>query len=97
MGMHKLMGIYAVIPASLLLTVSFLVLVIIRKQNKQVLKAFGYVVTAFLWLASLLVFASGAYTLATGKKTVGCMMGSMMKGRMHEVTKPQFPPPAEHK
>lgn len=75
MGGARILGVFAVIPATVLLTVSFFVLVVIRKLETQALKAFGYVVAALLWLAASLVLATGMYTLSTGK----CAMTSMMK------------------
>jgi len=71
------MGIFAIIPTTLVLTVSFFVLFALREVKSNVLKAFGYVVAALLWLSALLVFSGGVYTLATGK----CPMQKMMQKR----------------
>lgn len=65
--MMRLCGMFAFIPATVLLTVSFFVLLTLRKSESQGLKAFGYVVAALLWLCSTLVLGAGAYTLATGR------------------------------
>ncbi|MCX5707160.1 MAG: hypothetical protein NTW13_05880 [Candidatus Omnitrophica bacterium] len=71
----RLTGLCAIIPTTLLLTVSFFVLFILRKVESNILKAFGYVVASLLWLSALLVFSCGVYTLATGK----CPMQKMME------------------
>jgi len=78
----RLTGLFAIVPASLVLTVSFFVLLALRKVESNVLKAFGYVIAALLWVSALLVFSSGVYTLSTGK----CPMQKMMmqkKGRIY--------------
>lgn len=77
MIMQRALGLFALIPATVLLTISFFVLVTIQKIEKVGLKAFGYVVTSLLWVAALLVFSTGIYTLSTGR--------CIMQGRMHEM------------
>lgn len=74
----RLMGLFALVPTTLLLTVSFFVLVVLRKVESQVLRVFGYVVAALLWLTALLAFSAGIYTLSTGH----CPMKEMMQGPM---------------
>ncbi|MCX5712056.1 MAG: hypothetical protein NTY47_03160 [Candidatus Omnitrophica bacterium] len=71
----RLCGMFAFIPATVLLTISFFVLLTLRKAESQGLKAFGYVVAAFLWLSSTIILGAGAYTLATGH----CPMMKMMQ------------------
>ncbi|MFA6350135.1 MAG: hypothetical protein WCY12_04340 [Candidatus Omnitrophota bacterium] len=78
--MMRLGGLFAFIPATVLLAVSFFVLLTLRKAESQGLKAFGYVVAAFLWLSSTIILGAGAYTLATGR----CPMKKMMMSRMHD-------------
>ncbi|MBM3249658.1 MAG: hypothetical protein FJZ09_02290 [Candidatus Omnitrophica bacterium] len=78
MIMERLMGLCAVVPATLLLTVSFFVLVVIQRIEKAGLKAFGYVVAALLWLGVALVGSLGIYTLATGRPPMMCMMRAKM-------------------
>lgn len=68
--MFKILGIYAVIPTALLLTVSFFVLYALQRPEVKGLKAFGYVITALLWISALLIFSTGIYTLTTGKHPV---------------------------
>jgi hypothetical protein len=82
--LHRLMGLFAIIPISLLLTVSFFVLVTVYKAENKALKAFGYVIAALLWVAVILVFSAGLYVMITGKHPLMEMM--QMKGQM-------MPPP----
>jgi len=70
----KLLGLFAIVPVTLILTVSFFVLLVLRKLESSILKVFGLCVAALLWLSALLVFSGGIYTLATGK----CPMQQMM-------------------
>lgn len=79
--MLRLMGLFAVIPATILLTISFFVLVVLRKIESGSLKAFGVLVTALLWIAALFIISTGAYTLVTGRPV--CPMMKMMQGKMH--------------
>ncbi|MDD4954276.1 MAG: hypothetical protein PHG40_05155 [Candidatus Omnitrophica bacterium] len=77
----RLMGVYAVIPAALLLTVSFFILLANRKVESYALKVFGYVVAAALWLSALLVISSGVYTMYTGRGGMNCPMFQKMQGK----------------
>jgi hypothetical protein len=70
----RLTGLFAIVPTTLVLTVSFFVLFTLRKVESNVLKSFGYIVAALLWVSALLLFSSGVYTLSTGK----CPMQKMM-------------------
>lgn len=67
MMMGKFAVVFSVIPTTMLLTVSFFVLVVLRKIEEKALKAFGYVIVALLWLSALLIFSSGIYTAAKGR------------------------------
>ena len=90
-GGSRLIGLFALIPATVLLTISFFVLVVVRKLEAQALKAFGYVIAALLWLGVALLLSSGIYVISTGRSMMPCMMKGMgpcnmshdMKG-MHE-------------
>ena len=67
----------AVVPISLLLVLSFFVLLSIGKAQTKALKIFGFVVAAFLWLAVITIILSGVYGLAkSGYKK--CMMQKKM-------------------
>lgn len=80
--MFRMMGLFVIVQATLLLTVSFFVLFAMRKIEAQGLKTFGYVITALLWLAALMLFSTGIYKISTGRPSLGCMMQEMMKGKM---------------
>lgn len=77
--MIRVLGVFAVIPAAIFLTISFFVLVVIRKIEGGALKAFGYVVSLLLWIAALLVITVGAYTIATGRHPLFSIMQKHMQ------------------
>jgi predicted membrane protein len=76
--MMKVMGLTAFIITSLLLAVSFFVLLAAYKIEQRWLKVFGYVVTILLWFSAAIVF-SGVISAATMK----CNFEGPMKQRMH--------------
>ena len=76
----RILGFIVFIPASMLLTASFFVLFAIEKVKENGLKAFGKVVAAILIIVSVLIFAKGIYTIATGK----CPMMQEMQARSRE-------------
>ncbi len=88
MGMFRLIGLFAIIPTTMLLTVSFFVLFTVRRTEPKGLKVFGYVISALLWLSALLVFSAGVYTISTGRHpmmpTVEQMMGGPWQKMMME-------------
>lgn len=92
----RLFGFLALIPTAMLLTVSFFVLVVLRKVEEKGIKAFGYVVTSLLWLAALVVFSVGIYILSTGRHFCGYMMPGMMQfgqsQMMHSGAMPEMMP-----
>ena len=91
MGMFRLLGLFAIIPATVLLTISFFVLFTLRTIKENALKVFGYVIVALLWTAALLTFLSGIYTVSTGKCLMKPMMQQMMKMHMQEMMQPGEP------
>ncbi len=80
--MPKMMGLFVLIPASVLLTLSFFVLFTISKMGKGKLKVFGYAVVAVLWLVSALIFSKSLCMAFSCGPMKGCSMQEMMKGRM---------------
>jgi hypothetical protein len=82
MGLFRLMGFFAVIPATVLLTISFFVLFALRKVEALGLKVFGYVIAALLWVGALMVFSLGIYTVYTGRHPMMDMMKGMKYGQM---------------
>jgi len=81
-GIARFMGLVAIVPASVILTISFFVLLALRKIENQGLKVFGYVIAALLWISALLVFSSGFYVLSSGRCPMMQMMGHKMQGMM---------------
>jgi len=75
----RAMGLFAIIPASVLLTISYFVLAANKRQEEGNLKAFGYVTAILLWIAASLVLLAGSYTVITGKHPMQIMMKHMMK------------------
>lgn|SRR3990167_9401851 len=91
MLLFRLMGLFALIPATILLAVSFFVLFAIRRLEAAGLKAFGYVIAALLWAGALMVFSLGIYTVSTGRHPMmPCMMaaktGMIMPGKDCQMT-----------
>ncbi len=81
--MLKAMGLIAFIFTSLLLAISFFVLLAAYKVEQRWLKVFGYVVTIFLWFSAAIVF-SGVISAATMKCNVeGPMMQRMRMMKAH--------------
>jgi len=75
----RLLGLFAIIPTTLLLALSFFVLFTNRKVENEGLKTFGYVIAVLLWIAAALVFSAGIYILATGQHPMAQMMQQMMQ------------------
>lgn len=89
-GMSRFLGLFAIIPTSVLLTISFFVLVVLRKIEGQGLKTFGYVIVVLLWIAAAMVFSAGIYVSSTCNKTMMPMMQRMigsgtMPGMRHKM------------
>jgi low temperature requirement protein LtrA len=55
--MHS--GIFSIVHAVVLLTVSFFVLLAARKADLQNLKTFGYAIAVLLWVSAALVLGKG--------------------------------------
>lgn len=76
--MSRIAPIIVVVPISLLLALSFFVLLSIRKAETKGLKAFGYVVAGILWLSILVIFLGGVYKIAKGGYLAKCMTHKKM-------------------
>jgi len=85
MGLFRIMGFFAIVPATVLLTISFFVLFTLRKIEAQGLKAFGYVIAALLWLGALMVLSLGIYTVSTGRHPMMNMMCGIKCGQMQSM------------
>ncbi|MDD5005174.1 MAG: hypothetical protein PHS93_01560 [Candidatus Omnitrophica bacterium] len=79
--MFKFLGIFTVIPATVLLAISFFVLLTVYKLKKGGLKVFGQVIAVLLWLAAALVFSVGMYSVLVGR----CPMRGQMPHRMGDM------------
>ncbi|MHB8155550.1 MAG: hypothetical protein ACYDFR_05840 [Candidatus Omnitrophota bacterium] len=75
----RLSYLMAIVPIAVLLTGSFFVLFTLSKIEEKGLKAFGYVVVGFLWLAALVVFSGAVYKMAQGSTVIKCMMQQKIK------------------
>lgn len=85
--MFKMMGLIVLVPASVLLALSFFVLLVLSKMEKGRLRLFGYAVVAVLWIVSASLFSAGFYKVFACNPRGGCSMqemrgkmGGMMKG-----------------
>jgi hypothetical protein len=67
MFVSKLTGLFSVVPTTVLLTVSFFVLVVMRKIEESFLKNFGRLIVFLLWVSATLTFSTGVYTMITGR------------------------------
>ena len=78
-------GMSVVIPVTLILTLSYFVLLSIRKLDTKSnrLKAFGYVIVSLLWLSAAIVLTTGAYSMMTGKCSMKDKVHKMMKGKKY--------------
>jgi hypothetical protein len=80
----NLLGLFAIIPTTVLLTISFFVLFALAKTESGALKTFGYVIAVCLWISAALIFSSGIYMITTGRHPMMNMMQEMMKGQMQQ-------------
>jgi len=65
MGALKIMGLFAIVPSIMLITISFFVMFILVKTEKKFLRLFGMVVVGLLWVTAFVVFFSGIYLVAS--------------------------------
>jgi hypothetical protein len=64
MDIFSVIGVFALIPTILLITVSFFVMFTLTKVDKSVLRIFGMVVVALLWIIALIIFSAGIFLVA---------------------------------
>jgi hypothetical protein len=94
--MTKAVSLLALVPISVILAISFFVLVTLRKVSEKGIRAFGYGVAVLLWVAALVIIAGGIYKADTGKPMMPCMM--MGKGPMPPMMdRSPMPMPDSHK
>jgi hypothetical protein len=70
--MFRLIGLFALFPITITLTISFFVLFTREKTTSSGLRSFAGVVVVLLWLCALLALAGGITILTTGCRP--CMM-----------------------
>lgn len=86
--MHHMLGVLALVPVAMLLTVSFFVLFARQKTEDATLKTFGLVVAVVLWVAAAVILGAGIVTLTCcrpghcGKMGMGMMKGEMWEHNM---------------
>ncbi len=76
--MSRSVSIMTIIPIALLLTLSFFVLLSIRKAETKGLRVFGYVVTGILWVSVLAISLGVVYKIAKDGYQGKCMMHKKM-------------------
>lgn len=79
MNIFRLIGVYFIIPTTILLTISLFVLTTIKKINSKGVKGFGYFVTVLLWLSASFCFFIGVYTVVTGKHPLTPIFNQILK------------------
>jgi hypothetical protein len=66
MDFIRVLGLFSIVPATLLVTVSFFVMYLLFKVEKSGLRIFGLVVVALLWIAALVVYSTGIVMVTEG-------------------------------
>jgi len=86
----------AIVPISLFLTLSFFILLALRKVTEKGLKIFGYVAVSFLLLAALVILSSAVSNLTQNSGGLRCAMpqkmkmcGMMQKKNMSDMAMPE--------
>ena len=80
----RFLGLMAIIPVTIFLTVSYFVMVLNEKNDKKSLKTFGLVVCILLWITAGLITVGGIVTLATGRHPIMIAMEGCCKQGMHK-------------
>jgi len=84
MGMQG--GLFSLVQAVGILTVSFFVLFALRKVDAQGLKVFGLVIAVLLWISAALVFGKGMYGRPGMMDKMKMMGGGMQQQANNPVT-----------
>lgn len=79
--MFRLIGLFALFPITITLTISFFVLFTREKTTSKGLRSFAGVVAVLLWLCAALALTGGIVILSTGNGP--CMMHGHCRGMMH--------------
>jgi hypothetical protein len=87
----RMLGMFALVPTTILLTVSFFVLFALKQVEEKVLKTFGLVVAVLLWVSAALVFSAGIFAISSGCGPWGkmpCGQMGMMQMKHHGMMMP---------
>ena len=76
--MFRLIGLFALFPITITLTISFFVLFTREKTTNSWLRSFAGVVAVLLWLCAALALFGGIVVLSTGRGP--CMMHGYSRG-----------------
>lgn len=90
MGTFSLMGLFSIIPMTILLAISFFVLFTAQKITSKGLQGFGWVIAVLLWVCAIFVFSVGVYTMSTGYNPMMYPMQEMMRGRAPWMMKDRY-------
>ncbi|HOW42893.1 MAG TPA: hypothetical protein P5110_06500 [Candidatus Omnitrophota bacterium] len=75
MGYYNWTGLLCIVPATILLTISYFVLFAQVKAGNKTLKRFGRFVLVCLWLSAAIVLSTGLYLTVSGKSVFHLMKG----------------------
>ncbi|MEW6170640.1 MAG: hypothetical protein AB1472_03700 [Candidatus Omnitrophota bacterium] len=80
-GLSTFFLMHAIVP----LVVSFFVLFVVSKTDKQGLKVFGLVIAVILWVIAALIFSFGLCSTMNKSMPMCSMMSMMQKGQMQNI------------
>ncbi len=92
--MFRFVGLFALIPTMVLLTISYFVLVVNKRFEGQGLAKFGAVIAVLLWIVAAIIFSTGIFFAACGGHCAGKMgwMGHRMGAMQGQSCCPAMPP-----
>ena len=76
----RLLGLFTVIPGSILLMLSFFVLFAAEKAGEAGLRNFGKAIAVLLCMAAGLVFGAGAFAILTGCHPILMILQRVLNG-----------------
>ncbi len=79
MTFGRMLGMYMLVPATVLLTVSYFVMVVNGKLEKKGLKMFGTIIVILLFVAALLALLFGTMILVMGKPPIVQSMRAVLE------------------
>ncbi|MDD5491575.1 MAG: hypothetical protein PHV60_02705 [bacterium] len=82
MQIFRLLGIYTIIPATIFLTISYLVMLTLGKVETKGLRILGNFVVFLLWVCALVIFLSGVYAMVTGRHPMVMIIHQAIKNPM---------------